>query len=195
MSDATCYESYIKYPTDVELLWDCILWLKGSITNICHHLKIPVPRTKFNQQKKRHLAYMRRRRKFKKETRKRCKQSLYLCYKMIGQLKSLLIDVAFSVKENEQLLNPTFSETFSERFQLIQKIYKQQEEHYENPSQPIPDRIVSLYKSYIRPIVRGKTNKRVEFGAKVNTWQVGSLNFIEHFSFDAFHRLKRRESD
>jgi hypothetical protein len=50
-----------------------------------------------------------------------------------------------------------------------------------------PQRIVSLYKPYIRPIVRGKENKRVEFGAKVHSWQVDGLNFIEHLSFEAFH--------
>lgn len=57
----------------------------------------------------------------------------------------------------------------------------------------MPGRIVSLHKPYIRPIVRGKENSRTEFGAKVNTWQAGGLNFIEHFSFEAFHegvRLK-----
>jgi len=31
----------------------------------------------------------------------------------------------------------------------------------------------------------------VEFGAKVNTWQVDGLNFIEHFSFSAFHEGNR----
>jgi hypothetical protein len=47
--------------------------------------------------------------------------------------------------------------------------------------------IVSIDKDYIRPIVRGKENKRVEFGAKVNTIQIDGINFIEHLSFDAFH--------
>lgn len=31
LCDATCYESRIKYPTDVELLWDCVEWLKSTI--------------------------------------------------------------------------------------------------------------------------------------------------------------------
>ena len=32
----------------------------------------------------------------------------------------------------------------------------------------LKDRIVSLHKPYVRPIVRGKENKSVEFGMKVH---------------------------
>ncbi len=55
----------------------------------------------------------------------------------------------------------------------------------------IPNRIVSISKSYIRHIVRGKEIKKVEFGAKVNMIQVDGINFIEHLSFDAFHAGNR----
>jgi hypothetical protein len=51
----------------------------------------------------------------------------------------------------------------------------------------VSDRIVSISKDYIRPIVRGKEVKTVEFGAKVNMIQFDGINFIEHLSFDAFH--------
>ena len=51
----------------------------------------------------------------------------------------------------------------------------------------VKDRIVSIDKSYIHPIVRGKETKSVEFGAKVNMIQVDGINFIEHLSFSAFH--------
>lgn len=55
-------------------------------------------------------------------------------------------------------------------------------------------RIVSIDRPYIRPIVRGKENKRVEFGANVNNIQVDGISFIEHHSFEAFNegtRLKQ----
>jgi len=53
---------------------------------------------------------------------------------------------------------------------------------------------VSIDKPYIRPIVRGKEVKKVEFGAKVHKFQVDGISFIEHLSFDAFNegtRLKK----
>ena len=36
----------------------------------------------------------------------------------------------------------------------------------------VNDRIVSIDRHYIRPIVRGKETKTVEFGAKVNNIQI-----------------------
>ena len=51
--------------------------------------------------------------------------------------------------------------------------------------------IVSISKSYIRPIVRGKEVKAVEFGAKVNMIQFDGINFIEHLSFNAFNEGTR----
>ena len=57
----------------------------------------------------------------------------------------------------------------------------------------VKHRIVSIDRPYIRPIVRGKENKRVEFGAKVNNRQNDGISFIEHHSFETFNegvRLK-----
>jgi len=31
LADATCYESYVRYPTDVKLLWECISYLYGQM--------------------------------------------------------------------------------------------------------------------------------------------------------------------
>ena len=57
----------------------------------------------------------------------------------------------------------------------------------------VSDRIVSIDCHYVRPIVRGKETKSVEFGAKVNNIQIDGISFIEHLSFKAFNegiRLK-----
>ena len=57
----------------------------------------------------------------------------------------------------------------------------------------VRDRIVSIDRHYVRPIVRGKETKSVEFGAKVNNIQIDGISFIEHLSFKAFNegiRLK-----
>jgi hypothetical protein len=63
----------------------------------------------------------------------------------------------------------------------------QQRYLHENPGKKVADRIVSLYKPYIRPIVRGKENKSVEFGIKVHMMQVDGINIIEHYSYDAYN--------
>jgi hypothetical protein len=73
----------------------------------------------------------------------------------------------------------------------IKKVYEQQHGKLYGETKEIKDRIVSLSKPYIRPIVRGKETKTVEFGAKVNILQVDGINFIEHLSFDAFNEGTR----
>ena len=47
---------------------------------------------------------------------------------------------------------------------------------------------MSIDKHCVRPIVRGKEVKRVEFGAKLNMIQIDGINFIEQLSFDTFHK-------
>lgn len=50
---------------------------------------------------------------------------------------------------------------------------------------------MSISKSYVRPIVRGKEVKQVEFGAKVNMIQFDGINFIDHLSFNPFNESTR----
>ncbi len=70
----------------------------------------------------------------------------------------------------------------------IEIIYSQQHEKtYGEKGTVIKNRIVSLYKPYARPIVRGKEVKQVEFGAKVNKLMVDGIGFIEKISFEAFN--------
>ena len=77
--------------------------------------------------------------------------------------------------------------------ETITKIYRQQRNHHEsgNAKESIPNRIVSVNKPYVRPIVRGKEIKKVEFGAKCNNIQVDGRSFIEKLSFNAFNEGTR----
>ena len=50
---------------------------------------------------------------------------------------------------------------------------------------------MSLDRHYLRPIIRGKETKSVEFGVKVNNIQIVGISFIEHISFKAFNEEVR----
>jgi IS5 family transposase len=52
-----------------------------------------------------------------------------------------------------------------------------------------------LHKPYVRPIIRGKEVKPVEFGAKVNMLLVDGISFIEHLSHDNFNEGTRLKSN
>jgi hypothetical protein len=183
MQDATVYESYIKFPTDLKLLWDCVEWVQLQITKLCGRHRLPMPRSKYKDQKIKYISFSKKRKKSKKEDRRRRAALLYLLAKLLRQLQAVL-------NLGAQIISSIKPVVF-ERIKTIRCILQQQQYHYDQPEKPVPNRIVSLYKPYLRPIVRGKENKPVEFGAKVHQVQVGGCNFIEHLSFNAFHEGNR----
>lgn len=75
---------------------------------------------------------------------------------------------------------------YYKRRATIKKIIVQQELLFTKGEKP-KNRIVSIDKDYLRPIVRGKEIKKVEFGAKVNKLQIDGVNFIQRISFDNFN--------
>ena len=59
---------------------------------------------------------------------------------------------------------------------------------YETNTNRVEDRMVSLSQSWVRPIVRGKQNAPVEFGAKVEMSDIEAYLRIERLiSWDAFN--------
>lgn len=187
LADATCYESWVRYPTDVKLLWECISYLHGQIKIISRYIGLPMPRSKYKEQHKKYLVYQRRRRKGYKKTIQVKRRLLYLLNKYLKLLPGLI--GAMRRKEAINLERCKVKTNFFERISTVKKVYNQQQIHFDNPKTKIKikNRIVSLAKPYLRPIVRGKETKRVEFGMKVHEMQVGGINFIEHWDFEAYH--------
>lgn len=180
MEDATCYETWMRYPTDVKLLWESNEWIYGQLKLINKIIKGRMPRSKYSEQKDNYLSYSKTKKKTNKKTRRRIKSLIYLLEKLLFQLSEI-----------EQKLpdNFSFPDRYYIRLSTITKVLEQQKELFEGIN--VNGRIVSIDKSYIRPIVRGKETKRVEFGAKANILQVDGINFIEHISFDAFNEGTR----
>lgn len=180
MEDATCYESWMRYPTDVKLLWEANEWVYKQIKLINKQIKGRMPRSKYLEQRDKYLSYSKTKKKSRKKTQRRIKSELFLLEKLLTQLSEI-----------EQKLpdNFSFPKRYYDRIITITKILEQQRQLFKG--EKVKDRIVSIDKSYVRPIVRGKETKRVEFGAKANILQVDGINFIEHISFNAFNEGTR----
>jgi hypothetical protein len=177
--DATCYESYLRFPTDQKLLWECVYWSYRQLKALCRVLKIRVPRTKYRKWSRRYLDYSKMRRKTAKKRKGLTRSLLLLLDKINGALDVL-----------EKQYKVVMTKKYYSRRSTIKKVYRQQYQIFHTGKKP-QGRIVSIDKSYLRPIVRGKEIKSVEFGAKVNKFQVDGISFIEHLSFDAFHEGNR----
>ena len=183
MSDATCYESHLRYPTDIKLMWECCEWLHKLLQKTCREQGERLSRSKYNEVAKARLAYAKQRKPKKSATRRMQRRLLKLLGKLIGQWNCLC-----------RLYAPVIhlSAEQDKRIMAIKEVHRQQTDHFNKKE--VKHRIVSIDRPYIRPIVRGKENKRVEFGAKVNNIQVDGISFIEHHSFEAFNegtRLKQ----
>jgi len=106
-TDASCYESLLRFPTDVKLLWECV----------------------------------------------------ERAYKMMCSISSQLGEIRRQIRvhPDEGLLN----DKQSDMLETITRVYRQQKNHFNSGDsrESIPNRIVSVSKPYIRPIVRGKETK------------------------------------
>jgi hypothetical protein len=58
---------------------------------------------------------------------------------------------------------------------------------YSNGVHRIDDRIVSIHQPHVRPIVRGKSQAKVEFGAKIHLSLIDGISFLDQLSWDAFN--------
>ena len=147
-------------------------------------LGIHRPRTKFLDVEKANLTYRKQRKHTMAQTRKITRRLLDLLGKILKEMRKMERkhqDVKlFTVREKQTL-------------EIITKAYRQQRNHFESGDarESIPNRIVSVSKPYVRPIVRGKEAKNVEFGAKCNNILVDGISFIEKLSFNAFNEGSR----
>lgn len=165
--DATCYESDVRYPTDVKLLWECVEYVV-AVEKALNSRSI---RSKYLKWKRKYVNYSKMRRKTRKKKVSMTRGALRLLNKYVVELEPHL---------------PTLQPKHIAKIQCIKQVYEQQYELFTNGTKP-KNRIVSIHKSYVRPIVRGKEIKKVEFGAKVHKIQIGGISFIEHLSFEAFN--------
>ena len=143
------------------------------------------PRTKFIDVQKANLRYRNQRKHSRNQTRKITRSLLDLLGKILKEIR----EIERGHENAENLL------TVREKsdLEIITRMYRQQKNHFRNNDsrESIPNRIVSLGKQHLRPIVRSKEVKSVEFGAKVNNILVDGISFIEKLSFNAFNEGTR----
>jgi len=180
--DATCYETSIKYPTDVKLLFDSVQWIYTQVRATCKSQSIRQPRTKIKKWTARAISFSKMKKKRRNKRRSLTRGLLRLLRKLMGILDDL-----------ERVYGPrALTSRYLRRVHTIKQILDQQEVKFYEGRRP-KDAIVSIDKPHIRPIVRGKEKKMVEFGSKLHKLQIDGISFIEHISFDAFHEGNRLE--
>ena len=113
MTDATCYESHMRYPTDMKLLWESLEWLYRYICRHCVELGIRRPRNKYRNVAESYLSYCKKRKRKASRTR-------MLKRRMIRLLEKLLIQRDEIHREYGTLLR--YTQDYQKRLSIIRKV-------------------------------------------------------------------------
>ena len=118
-------------------------------------LGIHRPRTKYLDVRKANLTYRKQRKRTRVQTRK-------ITRRLLGLLGKILREIRRMERENAAVENLMTVREKGE-LEIITRMYRQQKRHFRSSDirESIPDRIVSISKPYLRPIVRGKEVKGV----------------------------------
>lgn len=185
--DATVCDQQIAYPTDIGLLNTCreecertvdLLYKKAVGQNLCTGAK---PRTYRRNARTDYLNISKKKNKSRKNIRN-------AIGKQLGYVKR-------DIKHIEHLLDllgarsTTWPLTGRDQriYWVVRNIYGQQKAMHENREHCHPDRIVSIHQPYVRPMVRGKSRAKVEFGAKINASECNGMSKINSISWDAYN--------
>ena len=85
MTDATCYESHMRFPTDMKLLWESLEWLYRHICRHCRELGIRRPRNKYRNVEESYLSYCKKRKRRASRTRMLKRRMIKLLEKLLSQ--------------------------------------------------------------------------------------------------------------
>ena len=186
--DATCTPQAIRFPTDTSLLNEARRNTEGIIDSL-HAAGLTdgrKPRTYRVIAKKQYNRFSKSRKKTRRDIRTARRQQL-------NYLRRNLKYIDTVIENHPEEWEKALTRWQRERLAVIRMLYAQQREMYESGSNRVDDRIVSLSQPWVRPIVRGKQNAPVEFGAKVEMSDIDGFLRIEYLSWNAFnecHTLK-----
>jgi len=181
--DATVIEQQIAYPNDLGLLNKCREESERLIDELHKILKWEKkPRTYRQEARKKYLMIAKKKRKSEKEIRRGIKEQLGYLRRNIRHINKMLDEL-----KTRGMKGWVLSYRDLRIFWVIQEVYRQQEEMYKEKKRRIEDRIVNIYQPYVRPMVRGKEGKEVEFGAKASVSLIGRMSFINRLSWDAYN--------
>ena len=178
--DATVADQMIAYPTDLGLLSRSREESERLIDELCKELDIKnKPRTYRRLARKQYLNLAKKKNKSKKEIRKGIGQQLRYLSRNLKNIDKLLDrtgDMGFPLEHRDQRI-----------YWVIQHIYEQQAQMYNEHTHSIENRIVNIYQPYVRPIVRGKDKAQVEFGAKLGVSIQNGYARINTLSWEAYN--------
>jgi hypothetical protein len=178
--DATCAPADISYPTDLGLLNAARVHTEKILDILYKQIKEKTnkkPRT-YRIARKDYLVVAKQRRPTRNKRRIAIKKQLQYIKRNLAHIEQLIDAGATLGRLNKKQYKTLL---------VLTEVYRQQQWLLDNNKQSIEDRIVSLSQPHIRPIVRGKAGKSVEFGAKLSASCFEGYVFLDRMSWDNFN--------
>ncbi len=188
--DATCTPADIRFPTDLSLLNEA----REKTEEIIDYLHLPYvgieekPRTYREKARKAFLSVSRNRRPRVNLIRKGIRK----------QLQYLRRNLAYIEAMGERDGSFSLTGRMYRNLLVVNEVYRQQDLMYRENIRSVPSRIVSISQPHVRPIVRGKINTPVEFGAKVSVSRIEGYAFLETLGWEPYNestKLKEHVED
>jgi len=180
--DATVVEQAIRYPTDLGLLNEAREKSEKIIDILYKKTQLKIkPRTYRQIARSNYLSVVKQKKPKYKTIRKGIRQQLQYLHRNINHIHGLLDLLA---KET----NLPLKYKHMRQLWIIKHLIFQQDYMYRNKIKRCDDRIVSIAQPHVRPIVRGKQNKSVEFGSKLNvSLTTDGISYVNHIGWNNYN--------
>lgn len=180
--DATVADQYIRYPNDLSLVNEARVKTEQMVDELFERLRNRLevkPRTYRKVAHKRYLGQSKKKNASSSSIRKTLRYLLNCVERNLGHIDNML----------DRIGGREFPLGYRRQRQLwiIHTLYEQQRRMYDERSRRCPDRIVSISQPHVRPIVRGKQGKKVEFGSKLGLSLFGGYLTHQTLSWDAYN--------
>ena len=180
--DATVVEQAIRYPTDLGLLNEAREKVEKIIDILYKKTQLKIkPRTYREIARSNYLSIVKQKKPKYKTIRKGIRQQLQYLRRNINHIHGLL----------DMLLNetdPPLKYKHMRQLWIIKHLISQQEHMYNNKVKRCDNRIVSIHQPHVRPIIRGKQNKSVEFGSKLNvSLTTDGISYVNHIGWNNYN--------
>jgi len=180
--DATCVPADIRHPTDLSLLNEARELTETLIDAMHSQVRGAFghkPRTYRKQARQQFLAVAKKKKPRINKIRKAIKQQLGHLRRNLASIDALTACGASFLAAGRYAY---------QKLLIVSELVRQQTILDQSDSRSIPDRIVSLGRPHVRPIVRGKARCNVEFGAKISISVTGEgFTFLDRLSFDPYN--------
>jgi len=186
--DATVADQYISYPTDLRLVNEVREKTEVMVDELFDLLRAeyPVkPRTYRRQAHKRYLAIAKQKKPSTSAKRMALRYLLNCVERNLGYINTML---------DKRANRFALSAATQRELWIVTHLYQQHRHMYQTQTHQHDDQIVSISQPHVRPIVRGKAGKSVEFGAKLSLSLMDEILFEDKVSWDNFNESNRLQA-